>query len=220
MGDTDLAQQVLRQGVTQLDLLKFEVVSAIDHSIRVSILIHVVSTGAGSGTGLVALRPAVVVQHFLHLVGGSIVRTVDTVEYLVTGSACAEDGEIEALVCSCQRDTIGNLGDRVANIGTVVIIHHTVTIQVLKQGISCLWINLVELIAAEIIDGIALLEVGDGISMETSTAETCKRGIEIGHLIAQRREVSTNAVAEVTDMVTPAEVELETFVLHVSSVDG
>ena len=54
--------------------------------------------------------------------------------------------------------------------------------------------------------------------MEVATAQTRDRWIDVCYLIAQGREVTTDAVVEIADVVAPAKFKLETLVLYVTGI--
>ena len=210
--------EVLRQGVTQLNLLDLEETAVVNQCTRCGILIHVVSASTGYGAVRIIYRPTVVVEHFLQTVRSSVVGTVDTVENLVAVRTGSEYGQVDALIGRCEGETIGEVGNGIADAGQVAIRYFSVAIQILEQRITRLLVDAGKLIAAEVVNGIALLEVGDGVSVEVATAQAGDRGIDVGHLIAQSREVGTDAVVEVADMVAPAQFKLKSLVLNVTGI--
>ena len=131
----------------------------------------------------------------------------------------SEDGQVEALVAGAERDAIGKVGNGIADICEVIVVHLAIAIDILEHGVTSLRIDLVELEAAVIVHGITLLEVSDGVSVEVATSQTGDGRIDISYLVRQCREITANAIAEVADVVAPAQLKLEALVLYVSGID-
>ena len=82
------------------------------------------------------------------------------------------DADIIVYVGCGERDTVGELGDSITDIGEVIIVHLAIVVDILEERITSSGINLVELEATVVIDRIALLEISNGVSMEVATSQT------------------------------------------------
>ena len=162
-----------------------------------------------------------------------IVETIDTgtvgrhhqVVDLVAGSTCTEYGEVEALPLEVQSHTIGELRNTRTEVNHIILNGSICQATVLSNiHRTCIFrIYTCILITAEVPNRVARLEGRLHFLVETADTTlriTGQHRVHLLNLVLQRREVSADAVLEVTNMVAPASLDIETSVQHLTRVHG
>ena len=131
-------------------------------------------------------------------------------------------GEVEALPAEVDVDAVGELRSALADVGHIVGSDLSVTADVPDDGIA-VCVGAVIDVAEEIPYGISGLESGADLIVGTAGrigSLACSTVGELENPVVEGGEVAADAVAEIADVVPPAELELPTAVEHAAAVDG